>query len=185
MGTRAKLSILGLYNYDPTIFDGFTVPDELDRDNLIQQILIELAELTVIYPDADFMKMAITNWSQLRLHTWNRMVDVLYEDYKPFINIMRDEDRTIKQTRDLASTDSVSSKVNAWDTDIPQDQSSQSGSGTDTGTIVTEEHFHVEGDSAITDAQDVLRKEMEVRIRFDMYRIITDEFKQRFCLLLY
>ena len=173
MGTRAKLSVMGLYNYDPTLFDGFVVPDELDRDNLIKQILIEHAELTVIYPDAEYMKMVIANWSQLRLHTWNRMVEVLYEDYAPFINIKRDEVRTIKHKHNTATA------VNAFETDIPQDQSSVAGDSE------TEEHFHVEGDSAITDAQDVLRKEMEARIRFDMYRIITDEFKQRFCLMLY
>lgn len=185
MGSRIKLSIMGLYNYDPTIFDDMTVPAEVDKDNLIKQILIELAELTVIYPDADYMKMAIANWSALRLHTWDRMASVLYENYDPFINIKRDEVRTITQDRNLRTTGLTNTKVNGYETNELQDQSEVSDSGTDKGRIVTTETFHVEGDSAITDAQDVLKKELDVRIRYDMNRIITDEFKERFCLMLY
>lgn len=185
MGTRAKLSIMGLYNYDPTIFDDMVVPAELDKDQLVKQILIELAELTVIYPDTDYMKMVIANWSALRLHTWQRMTGVLYEDYDPFVNIKRDELREITQERDLQGSGYTANTVNAWETVTPQEQSASNNSSTDTGTIKTTEHLHVEGDSAITDAQDVLRKELDVRIRYDMYRIITDEFKERFCLMLY
>lgn len=185
MGSRIKLSIMGLYNYDPTIFDDMVVPADIDKDNLVKQILIELAELTVIYPDADYMKMAIANWSALRLHTWDRMANVLYENYDPFINIKRDEVRTITQDRDLKTTGLTNTKVNGYETDELQDQSQVNDAGTDKGRIVTTETFHVEGDSAITDAQDVLKKELDVRIRYDMNRIITDEFKERFCLMLY
>lgn len=189
MGTRAKLSLLGLYNWDSTIFDNMVIPDSLSKDELINNLLMELAELSVIYPDSDFMKKAITSWSNIRLHTWNRIAEVLYEDYEPFINIKRDETRTITEERDLRGTGNAntSNKVNAWETNTPQDSNSSETdtSTTDTGTITTTEHFHVEGDSAITDAQDVLKKEIDVRIKYDMYKIIIEEFKNRFCLLIY
>lgn len=177
MGVRTKLSLLGLYNWDNTIFDSMKLPEALDKDELVNNLLMELAELTVLYPDSDFMKRAITSWSAIRLHSWNRIAEVLYEDYEPFINIKRDEVRTIIQEGE----GSANTKVNAWETDTPQEQNS-----TDTNSKTkTTETFHVEGDSAITDAQDVLQKEIEARLKYDMYRIIIDEFRQRFCLLIY
>lgn len=178
------LSILGLYNYDPSVFDELSVPDVagLDRDDLIKEILLNFAELEVLYPNAEVMKTTIGTWSRSRLNTWEKMARVLFEDYDPFINIKRDEVRTITEERNLKNE--VQNRVNAWnDVATPVDRSS--GEAKDTGTVKTTEHFHVEGDSAITDAQDVLRKEMEVRTRYNMYDIIKEEFKQRFCIMIY
>ena len=177
MGVRTKLSLLGLYNWDNTIFDSMKLPEVLDKYDLVNNLLMELAELTVLYPDSDFMKRAIASWSNIRLHSWNRIAEVLYEDYQPFINIKRDEVRTIIQEGEGRAN----TKVNAWETETPQEQNS-----TDTNSKTkTTETFHVEGDSAITDAQDVLQKEIEARLKYDLYRIIIDEFRQRFCLLIY
>ena len=181
----ARISIRGLYNWDNTLFDGMTIPVELDRDVLVDNILNDYAEMEVLYPDSDFMKEAITQWSQMRFHAWDRMKDVLYEDYDPFINIKRDEVRTITQTRNLTSDGTSTNQVTAWNSMQFADRERDNSNIKDTGSVTTTEHFHVEGDSAITDAQDVLKKEMEVRIKYDLYRIIMSEFKERFLLMLY
>lgn len=189
MITKATLSILGLYNYAPDIFDDMALPAVITNkgnEHLVyEQILLEYAELEVLYPDPSVMKQAIAVWSQSRLHVWSRMADVLYESYDPFINIKRDERREITQTRDLASTGEAENKVSAWNDTTYQDRSKTGTNSTDTGTITTVETFHVEGDSAITDAQDVLRKEMEVRLAYDLINIIVREFKDRFLLQIY
>ena len=180
-----RMSILGLYSYDPTIFDNIQLPSELDRDVMVNNILMNYAELEVLYPDASFMKEAIRQWSLSRLKSWEQMQTVLYADYDPFINIKRDEERTITETRDLKGKGEATGKVSAWnDTDF-QNRSKNLTDTSDTGTVTTHETFHVEGDSAITDAQDVLKKEMDVRLRFNLYNIIQEEFKQRFLLMLY
>lgn len=185
----STISILGLYDWDNTIFDTMIMPsfqteDEtitLDRDILKNNILVNLGELETVFPDSDAMKQILQMWSASRVGTWNRMFEVLATKYDPFVNIKRDELREIKQERDLKG--SLNNKVNAWNDLQPVDKNSSDS--TDTGTIVTTEHFHVEGDSAITDAQDVLKKEMEVRNAFNIYDIITEEFKQRFCVMVY
>ena len=181
----AKISILGLYTWDNTIFDDMLVPDQLDKDTLVDNILNDYAEMEVIYPDSDFMKQAITQWSSMRLHAWERMQTVLYENYDPFINIKRDETRTITQTRDLTSNGTNTNQITAWNSSSFADRERDNSNVKDTGTVTTTENFHVEGDSAITDAQDVLKKEMDVRIKYDLYRIIKNEFKERFLLMLY
>lgn len=186
----ATISILGLYNWDPTLFDDMTMPSytdkegvrfELDRDTLIDSILIELGELETLFPDAEKMKEIIGIWSRRREPSWSRMYRVLIEDYDPFINIRRDETRKITQDRDLKGE--YSGRVNAWNSSTPVDR--DSSESTDTGKITTTEEYHLEGDSAITDAQDVMKKEIEVRKSYNMYDIIIEEFKRRFCLMVY
>lgn len=181
----ASISILALYQYDPTIFENIELPNALNKNTFIQNLLIEYAGMEVLYPDPDFMKQAITTWSRSRIYSWNRYQIVLYENYDPFINIKRDEIRTITQERDLTSEGSNTDKVSAWNETSFTDRGKTEGLSYDTGTVSTTEHFHVEGDSAITDAQDVLKKEMQVRIEFDLYRLILDEFKKRFLIMVY
>lgn len=181
----ANLSILGLYTWDKTIFDNMVLPSEIDKDILIDNILMDYAELEVLYPDSDFMKNAIGSWSKARLHAWTKMSRVLYEDYDPFINIMRDEVRTITQERDLQGNGSGTNSVAAWNETDYTNRNKTDSENFETGTITTTEKFHVEGDSAITDAQDVALKEIDMRREYDMYEIIKNDFKRRFLIMVY
>ena len=233
----ATMSILGLYQWDNSIFDAMVVPSQIDKDTLVMNILDECAELEILYTNPDFIKNAIGYWSLRRYHAWDKLQTVLYENYDPFVNIKRDEIRTITETRNLANSANETrnlansanetrnlagsnnetrnmtdtTKTNAYDsgtgtvrealemtgtdnvatTDTGTrnisgtDTGTRNISGTDTGTVTTTENFHVEGDSAITDAQDVAMKESKLHLEYDLYNIIIDEFKRRFCLLVY
>lgn len=181
----AWMSLLGMYNYSPDIFAGLRLPEQLDKGDVIRNILLDTAELEVIYPDPEIMRQAISAWSDARLNSWNRMATVLYAEYDPFVNIKRDEVRTIKSSGASNSTGSSLDQVSAWNASDFANRGQQTDAGsTNTSHDVTET-LHVEGDSAITDAQDVLRKELKVRLDYDMYQIIINEFKQRFCLMVY
>lgn len=181
----SNISLLGLYNFNHDLFEDMVLPDAVDRDDLIDNIVLECAELEVLYPDYDFLKQAIGAWSRSRILTWNRMALVLTENYDPFINIKRDEHRTITETRDLKNTGQQSNKVNAYNSGTGTESGSVNASGTDTGTVITDEVYHIEGDSAITDAQDVMMKEVRARELYDIYKYIIMDFKRRFCLLVY
>lgn len=177
----ALMSIRGLYLYDDTIFDNMALPSQIDRDLLVGRLVNDLAELEVIYPDPDAIKDNITNWSNIMLRSWQKMANVLYEDYDPFINIRRHEERWVTETRDLANSGSLS--LVAWDESKPSER--QSNTGTDTGTVTTHDVYDLEGDSAITDAQDVAKKEIQLRRDNEMYSIIIEDFKHAFCLQIY
>ena len=170
---KSWLSLLGLYRYDNTIFDELVVPAEVVKSDLIQNLLVETAELEVIYPDPEIMRQIIGSWSRARINVWNRIALVLYKNYDPFINITRDETRTINTSGDNTS------QVSAWDSDTFTNREKNTGGSTVTETL------HVEGDSAITDAQDVARKEVELRSRYELDDYIINDFKNRFCLLVY
>lgn len=179
------ISLYGLYVTDPSIFDSFQLPEQVNKEELITNLLLEVGELEIIYPDSDVMKLSIGAWSQSMIRSWDMIATVLYEKYDPFVNIKRDEVRTITQTRNLQNTGRSTNSVNAWNSTDPATRDINEGTGTDTGTVSTTEHFHVEGDSAITDAQDVAKKEVELRVTYNLYKIITQDFKKRFCLMVY
>ena len=173
----AFLSLIGLYALNDKLFDGLQLPSQIKRDDFIDELMMQTAELEVIYTDSQFMAEAIRRWSSIRLDTWERIAFTLYNKYDPYINMRRDEHRTNTQTRDLTGVNSST----AWDTDALTDRNQS----TDTGTISYEEHFHSEGDSALYVPSDILVKETEARMKYDLYNYIIDDFKKRFCLLIY
>lgn len=183
MATGARLSILGLYLNDNTLFDNLQLPEEVNKESFINYLILRTSELPLLYADADFMKNMIGVWSANRIQAWERIAIVLYEEYDPFINIKRDEERTTTTTRDLANT--YKTNVNAWDDQSADGVLRDAGAGTDTGTVTTHDLYHLEGDSAITDAQDVAKKEVELRQNYNLINIIVNEFKTEFCLSIY
>lgn len=94
----ATLSILGLYNYDPTIFDGFAVPNGLDRRAIRDSILLECAELEIVYPQPATLKHAIALWSASRLPQWDKLYKTTTLEYNPIENYNRIEDYTDTST---------------------------------------------------------------------------------------
>ena len=57
------LSIMGLYEYDNTLFQGLQVPEGVSKEHVINEIMLQCAELEVLYPELNIMKLAITTWS--------------------------------------------------------------------------------------------------------------------------
>ena len=81
---------------------------DIDKDTLVDNILLETAELNCIYTDPDFMKFAIQAWSEKELPVWQELYETLFYKYNPIWN----KDGTFKhsaiQTRNLASGESIS-----------------------------------------------------------------------------
>lgn len=98
------LSIITLYNYDPTIFDDLVLPTELDKDLLTDNIMLELGELELLYNDPDMMKFAIGRWSSKDLKKWEDLYTTTVLDYNPIENYNRTDDFTDNETRDLATS---------------------------------------------------------------------------------
>ena len=101
MPRTATLSIAGLYNYDDTIFDGFRVPESIvqNRQDIIDEICLEAAELTLLYTDPNVMKFAITKWTNLNFKIWEEMQATREYVYNPIWN--KDGTFTELETRNL------------------------------------------------------------------------------------
>ena len=110
---RATLDLMGLYNYDPTILDLMQIPSALDRQTLIDNLIMETAEQEILYSNAGFLKQAIGSWSAKNLHKWEELYDTTQYEYNPIWN----KDGTIieTETRDLAGTDHTTDNTDRVD----------------------------------------------------------------------
>lgn len=175
---RATLSIKGLYDYDHSLFNGMAWPSGVVEDDVLPEMMMELAELELLYPSAEIMKNAITAWSKSRVPAWNRIAAALNSEYSPIENYDRYEDWNDKAN----SKGGYLNKVAGFNVaDQMQDQSSSEQS-TNSGS---EHSGHIHGNIGVTMAQQMIDAELALRAKYDIAHIIINEFKQRFCLMVY
>lgn len=109
---RANLDLLGMYQFDPTVLDGLQVPTDdegnplIDKDDLKDNLLMETAELELLYSDIRFMTMSIAVWSKKQVPIWKKLYDTMHFVYNPIWNKDGSIDETI--THNLAGTDNAS-----------------------------------------------------------------------------
>ena len=91
MGRTANISPLGLYNWDQTIFDLMQIPEALDKDTLVDNLLAETAELEVLYPNPTVFKNLVGVWSNKQIDIWNKLYATTQYEYNPIENYNRYE----------------------------------------------------------------------------------------------
>lgn len=126
---RATLSILGLYEYDNTIFDSMSLPGTLTKEDVANQICFECAELEVLYPSAVVMKNMIGLWSAREYPTWVRVLAAAEAEYNPIENYDRSE--SISRSRTGSETHSGKDTSQDSGTDTSTGSSSNTNSGSD------------------------------------------------------
>lgn len=211
---QSTLSLLGLYNYDNTILDDLELPPELEenRETITSNLLLESAELEILFPDPVVLKSAIGFWSRKSLPVWQELYNTTQYEYNPIWN--KDGKYTEVETRNLAgqetrnltggSQDSGSgsstaeydvygynsetaaheSKTTESNTYSRNSTSTQGGTinQTDTGTITRARTE--QGNIGITSTQELIERQRAV-VEFNIMDRIIKDFIARFCLLVY
>lgn len=136
----STMSVLGLYNYDNTLFNSMAYPTMFtadDKTTFLNNLLMEVAELEVIYTDPSFMKFAIENWSKKELYTWNRMYAAAHAEYDPIENYNRMESSTdtTEGTRKHTGTDTTTNSGTDTVTNSGKDTTQASGTDTSNNTV--------------------------------------------------
>lgn len=195
--SQAKLTLIGLYNYDNTIFDLLNVPEGLTKDTLVNNILLRSSEFEVLYPDPDFMKSAIGDFSNAWQPTFERWVNALALEYNPLENYDRKEDWTDTRNGHNSGTTSgrtnstITNKVSAYDagddltthdqdTTVGADSSSSSGESHEGA----KHDGRVHGNIGVTTSQQMLMSELDLGY-WNIYEKITDLFLTHFVIPIY
>ena len=136
---RSELSVLGLYKYDDTIFNNMVYPTGFatdDKTTFINNLLMEVAELEVLYTDPYFMKLAIATWSKKEVPTWNRIYTASLMEYNPIENYDRIEESTdsTEATRKHTGTDTTTNTGTDTTTNTGTDTTTNSGTDTVTNS---------------------------------------------------
>lgn len=110
-----KMTMLGLENgLKPTnesIFDLLTLPDGINKDDLVDNIILEGGEFEVLYADPHFFRQAVYTWSRKHYRTFEKWVAALNIEYHPLENYDRMEEWTDtgKEVSNKKNNDSMSS----------------------------------------------------------------------------
>lgn len=128
---QASVSFMGLYSYDPTIFDDLQLPSGIDRETLINNLMVETAELEVVQPDPGIVKVVLGWFSRKRLPQWQRVADAYGLDYR----MDADTDLTITRTPDLQREETRTPELAYSETRTPDLTTVGENNGSDTSTI--------------------------------------------------
>lgn len=84
----SKLTLIGLHEYsEGAIWDDLELPEGIDKDILVNEILRQNGEFCTIYPDEDFLKLQIQIWSKKWKPNFTKWVDVLNKEYEALWNV--------------------------------------------------------------------------------------------------
>lgn len=125
----ATMSLMGLYNYNPHMFDNMALPEGVDRDTLVFNLVVECAELEVLIPDPVWMAKTVEKWSQKEVPVWEKLLATTKLEYDPISNYDRKEEWT--ESNSASSRNSETSEKSGNSSITGNDTSN----GTSTGKV--------------------------------------------------
>lgn len=212
-------SIQAIYRYDKTIFDGLRLPTVsdiinvsdiidkppvLNKDTLIANIILNCAELSLVYPDPETLREIVTVWTDVNFQKWCDLYSTMLYKYNPIWN--KDgsyTDERVLSRKDNGSANSSGSSnvkgdlrhnVTGYDTnsyspntqEVTDNSSGYSSQGaTEDNRAETEKITHTEqGNIGSITTQQMVIEQRNV-VEFNLYDYITQDFKRNFCVMVY
>ena len=154
-----------------------------------------------MYSDPSIFNLILRSWSKSRVEDWKRVENALNAEYSPIENYDRTETHSDVYTRNLAEKgNSVSTETHAEngkkaafnsDTLVDTDSSSGNSNSNDnnsseyTGGDNREINIRAHGNIGVTTNQTMIKQEIDMRHKHNLYNIILDDFINKFCLGVY
>lgn len=150
----AILSILGMYNYDNTLFNNMikylptpeNVPKDyetvepvpINSDTLINNILSECAELECIYTDVDYLKWFIGKWSEKQSLVWQNLYNTLWYKYNPIWNKDGSVEQNEKTEENYTEKNNENKNININSENNTTENVNSEINGTENGTYAND-----------------------------------------------
>ena len=116
MSTIPRLTMIGLYEYNDTLFDKMNLPAGINRTEFIDAFLLKYGECPVIYPNWGTMQFALGVWSKKWYQSIERIIRALTEEYNPLHNFDRHEEYSDTESKSETSEMSYDSGITETDT---------------------------------------------------------------------
>lgn len=204
------LTMIGLENWmktnDDSLFAEMILPDSelIDRDILINHMLMKCGEFEVLYANPMFLKSAIGNWSKVYQRTFEKWVEGLDVEYNPIENYDRIEEwsdigsNTGNSTQSSSNTDggtqTTNDTVSAYDSDTMRPKTTSSTHTDNTSTVNSTvdstdssnyKHIgRVHGNIGVTTSAQ-MQAEFLNQARWSVYDHIAILFQQEFTIPIY
>lgn len=186
---QPRMTLYGMYKYDPTLFDGVILPDGMDKTIMVNQIIRQSGDLFPYYQVPPEVKSAITEWFTRRKDNFAKLWQGFTAEYNPIENYDRHEDstetpditHTLTNSGEDASTNEADVQgYNATDytpnsRTISSGTSSTNGTDKESGTRTFTSRIH--GNIGVTTSAQMLEGELALRRNLDIYALIAEEFE--------
>lgn len=174
------MSILGLQYWDPDILQPMItrLPAGVDPAGLSGELLAQCAELEILYPDPDTFKAILRYWATGQQDVWIRMAKALEAEY----NITENYDRSEEWTDTGSSSGTGSQFYKGYPTDS---ELVKQAANDNTGSAESHHSGRVHGNIGVRSAQELVEQELALAAKANIQQMIIDDFKRRFCLLVY
>lgn len=144
----AKLTTIGMYQYDPTLFSDLTFPAGIDKDLAVCQILNSSGEFEVLYPNPDFFKQMITFWGKKHYRTFDKWIYALGIDFEPLYNYDRFEEFVDEKLGTTATNNErTGSTIVATETERSRNAAQSMANTSDVTTGTTGDRQSVNGET--------------------------------------
>ncbi len=199
---KSFLTVIGMYQYDKTLFDSFAVPSSMEnlKETIIDSICLGTQELEVLYPSVPTLQYAIGVWCKSMSTVWEKMYNTTVLEYNPIENYNRTESITESEKRKdtLTSTseangnsEQINQNVAFNNTDFTNNEKNMVNNdtivtGNEDNTYNTDKTttHSAKGNIGVTTSQQMIKQERQIS-EFNIVQFILDDFKQRFCLMIY
>ena len=162
-------------------------------DHDIQEAILEVCgDLPCIYRNPNEFKKYVRIWFFQRRDYWYKIADTYKLQYDPIANYDRKETvtdtTTIKSSGTNNSENNSIERVAAFNSDDMADKQSGTFNGTTSGNMNVEKSdsrtVEIKGNIGVTTTQEMIKQERELW-NFKLSLTIAEEFKERFCVMVY
>ena len=147
-----RITLYGFLNYDPTLFDDVVLPEDISKDDVVNEIIRRSGDLFPYHQALPYLKTNITRWFNRNYTQFERMIAALLEEYSPIENYDRYQKDTTtpkeKVTEQHSGTDTNAHTGTITDAHTGTVTDAHTGTVTDahTGTI-TDVHSGTDTDT--------------------------------------
>lgn len=128
--SSATMTVLGMYNVIPDLFDDLTFPAGINKETAVDEILLRSGEFEVLYSNPAFLKTAITHWGKKHYRTFEEWVRALAINFDPLYNYDRFEEYTDAKVSNgsVQSSGKTSATANNLENDLTSSSDSRNAS---------------------------------------------------------
>lgn len=213
MSLNPRLTLIGLYNYNHAVFQNLSLPAAVDEETFIDSLLMEYGECPLIYPNYDYMVLAIGAWCRKWYNNIDRIATAINATYNPIHNYDRTETWTENGTENETGTKDVTRGIDTTESESGHDEDLVSAYNESTYQPSTKTEYEREnegtqdesydedttrqntkqttktgrayGNIGVTENSEMVQHELDLRTKENLYHIIAELFYKEFCLYVF
>ena len=169
-----RITLWGFYQYDKTLFDNIVLPDGIEKENLVAEIMKNSGDLYPYHQVPEYLKRNINYWFARRLFDFGRIYEALRMEYSPIENYDRYED--IEDNGSTSGTSNSNSESNAYEfpmeSPLKKQTAASDGKGTanSSATAQNTRKAHIHGNIGVTTSQQMLESEINLQKQLSMLK---------------